>query len=195
MPSIPAYCEHCGYVFDPGAISVQGTGSVKLIGMTTNCPRCGKAARILDGTFDVVGSNLRVANAPETTRKIFEILGLAIRESVSGKADEEIIKQIEKISPELAKAAREFTFKSGSGIIMLLLFLLSFCQNNLKIDVHQEINWNQLVDQANVYVTGHDPYPGLSEPKESGKIKPLSRQQRRHLARQANKQQRKPSQP
>jgi hypothetical protein len=109
----------------------------------------------------------------------------------AGADPETIITEIERNSPELANAARLAVSRGGIlSLIALLFSLLVSCSSNIS----QTLDWNEIVDQAHVYMTGADPYPlqggtrtqgpAIDEPEQQ-----ISRQQRRHQERQSKKQQ------
>lgn len=54
MNSIPAVCSNCGFTF-PSPISLGSSRNSSVTNCSTNCPRCGGSARVLDSFTDSEG--------------------------------------------------------------------------------------------------------------------------------------------
>ena len=157
--------------------------------VAVTCPRCGKSADVLDAQYDFVGNAINVSGASKKTIEIFTALQTWLRAAQGGEQEQEILAEIEKASPELAFKAQDAVRKGGiSLLILLLLTLLHGCTQN----IHETVDWNELVDQAHSYITGSDPYPIVrnhTEAQESDDKSPkMTRQQRRKQERQSRKQ-------
>jgi hypothetical protein len=190
MARLPAHCSHCGLIF---ITPFGGSNSRNMMyrDNAAQCPRCQHIASVVDGTFDFVGNTIRVISAPPRTIAILSVLQEALRAANAGKNQEEIVAGLKQHSPEFAKAA-ETAIKGGRiTLAMLLLYLLASCSTNFQ----QTLDWNKLVDQVRVYMTGATPYPDLGKketsPSSEQQSEP-SRQQRRQRERQIKKQQKPP---
>jgi hypothetical protein len=106
-----------------------------------------------------------------------------------GEPDATVLDKIKDASPELATEIRKATVSSGRPLLPVLLLLLA---GSCSTTTNTSLNWNQLIDQARVYATGGDPYPGLENSAEQPK---MNRQQRRSQERQTKKKQPQPEQP
>jgi hypothetical protein len=189
VAGLPAHCPHCGHTF----ISTDLSGidaRIIINSVAVECPRCGKSADVLDGQYDFVGNAINVSGAPKKTIEILTALQTALRAAQAGEREQEILAKIGKASPELAVEAQDAVRKGGIYLlILLLLALLHGCTQN----IHESVDWNELVDQAHTYITGSDPYPierTHTEAQESDDKSPkMSRQLRRQQERQSRKQQ------
>jgi len=115
------------------------------------------------------------------------LLQSALTAAQSGKPEREILSQISAASPEFAAITATALAKGGRSLfVALLACLLVTCSNT-----QAKLDWNQLVDQARVYLTGGDPFPGLGNTEAS--LQPpsqkaeMSRQQRRQQERRSKK--------
>jgi len=59
--NLKCFCDACGLSFvNSSLIGGDGiTGTVKLRGNAVQCPRCGRMARVLDGTYNFVGESAK----------------------------------------------------------------------------------------------------------------------------------------
>lgn len=196
MAGLPAHCDHCGLTFVSNFISVENARDITFQDIAISCPRCGGTAHGVDGRFDFLGEAIKVKSAPPRTLAILEVLQEALRAAQAGEEADRILARMEQAAPEFAPAAHAAVKKGGLvTLIALLVYLLTNCSAH----VQQSLDWNQLIDQAHVYLTGSDPYPGLGQ-KEARSSEPerkreLSRQQRRQQERQAKKQQQRSERP
>ena len=195
MISLPAKCNHCGHLFVPRAIVGLNVTALSVSGSLVACPRCGQPAHLVEGNFDLTAGELRVNSAPPRTIEILDALHLAYRQVESGADEGEVIATLAKASPEISAAASKASARYGrSGLVCLLLLLLAQCAAN----THATLDWNKLIDQAHVYMTGAEPYSQQAEPSAVSRSKTEqrsgqdderqpSRQQRRQTERQERK--------
>ncbi|WP_050043719.1 hypothetical protein [Bradyrhizobium sp. LTSPM299] len=192
--ALPSRCSNCGFVFISNDFGATESTGAAFINNVTQCQRCGRPARVVDGKFDFVENAIRVVHAPQETIEILRVLQTALDEARQGKPEAEVVSTIEASSPELAVAIKK-KMSAGGALTALLLTLLASCSNSTTL------NWNQLVDQVHVYATGQEPYPRLTPlaaPAEEPEARPKqTRQQRRHQERQEAKKarQQRPQQP
>jgi hypothetical protein len=101
MPVVPASCSRCGLVF--GATNIWGGGgTVRFIGCTTNCPRCGFQADILDGVYKSLGDAVQVLSMPQRSAATLRALADTLKNAkLQNSSAEEIKAAIIKQSPEL----------------------------------------------------------------------------------------------
>jgi hypothetical protein len=182
MTGVPAHCPHCGSIFISSLISFGPGATLTINNVGVSCPFCGQMANAVDGTFDFVGNFVRVKNAPPRSIAILQLLQSALAAAQKGEPDAKVLDRIKTASPELAKEIQKATVAGGKPLIAVLLVLLA---GNCSMSANTSLNWNQLVDQARVYATGGDPYPGLGNSAEKPK---MNRQQRRSQERQTRKQ-------
>lgn len=114
MTGIPASCSKCNIVFEYSGIQIQNSTNINFSGIQTSCPQCGGPAVVVDGTFDETGNGLQIVSAPSATHSVFEALYGIVKKVETGEINQfEATKQIETISPELAKTIELFI---GVGI-------------------------------------------------------------------------------
>lgn len=156
MPGLPTHCAKCGLVFISRQFGASDSINVTFRGIRETCPNCGAIAHGVDGTFDFVGNAIKVhPGAPPRTIEILSTLQEALRDLQAGKADDIVLENIAKASPELARAIKREQLPIRQGFFLLILTLLANCSTNANL------NWNQLIDQVRVYSTGAEPYPRL----------------------------------
>jgi hypothetical protein len=188
MTGLPAHCSHCGLFFISNLFQVENSTDITFKDIGVSCPRCGKMANGIDGTFDFVENAIRVKQAPPKTLEILKALQDAVASAMAGADENTIVEELQRKSPEFAELASLTLQKSGLvSLIFLLVYLLTSCSAN----IDQTLDWNKLVDQAHVYITGSDPYP-LGETRTQGQAtdehpQHMSKQQRRQQERQSKK--------
>lgn len=104
MVAIPAYCPSCGHIFEfHNLISVSGGGSIGRLTLENNtvqCPACGSAARLVDGSFSVVESTLKLISGPDITRAMVAQLERIAKRAAAGEITiDEAATQASKINP------------------------------------------------------------------------------------------------
>ena len=127
MASIPGYCEHCGAVFDgAGLISITGSSNIRIRGNRTNCPRCGRIARLVDGVFAERGLGLEVQSGPPLTHAIVDQLR-EISRKVNAReiSAAEAALQAESIDPIFGRIYKHFLALGlpSLGILIALIGL------------------------------------------------------------------------
>ncbi len=204
MFEFPARCTRCGTIFRSGIAADNASNMSMSNNMAGPCPRCGAMGRVIDGVFDVSQGKISVRAAPPETFAVLKALEAALAAARAGAEAEIIIDDLRKTSPEIAKdAQRDLNKGVLAFLVAMLLYLITSCSNNTT----GKVDWNLLVDQAHVYVTGKEAHPGISKreapsadnrtespTKTASEAKP-SRQQRRYLERQTNKRQSKSAAP
>jgi hypothetical protein len=196
MTGLPAHCSHCGSFFISTSFQFENSTDITFEDIGVRCRRCGKEANGIDGTFDFVENAIRVKQAPPKTIEILKALQGAIAAARAGADQEAIVDELQRQSPEFAGLARQAIRKGGlASLIAILLYLLTSCSAN----VHQTLDWNELVDQAHSYMTGADPYPlqgnHIQDQATDEQTPHISRQQRRQQERQTKKLQKHSEKP
>ncbi len=132
MAAIPGYCTHCGHIFEgQGEIQIEHSFDVTLSDNRMTCPKCGKLARLVDGTFNERGFGLELVAGPPLTRAILDKLQELARKAESQEiSPEEIIEQSETIDPKLAGALRSVPLASVASILIALVALYLSYEGN-----------------------------------------------------------------
>lgn len=148
MPFLPAHCPHCGIIFTPPAIGIGGNAQLTLRNATTNCPKCGGRARLVEGTFAASAERLVPVAGPPITFAILAALERAVEEAKRQQSDaKKLVKEIEKISPELAVILRPLIkYKTSTFILALVILLIHSLRINLDVDL------NKLIQQSIIAV-------------------------------------------
>lgn len=154
MPGPPAHCSHCGEVFLSRQFNFEMSIDATLDGCSETCPRCGKMADVLDGTYDFVGNAITIRKASPRTVEILTALQEAARAAQAGKSKDEVLAPLKKQSPELAKAGETVVAKRGMAILAAALIV---CLQSCKVDVHATIDLNRFIDQMYAIARGNDP--------------------------------------
>lgn len=107
MPSVPAFCDTCGTVFNSG-IFVENSTNISFAGNRSGpCPKCGGMGHVPDGVFNFIGSTIEILSAPERT--ISELLRLTqiLREAKENSdTKEQVASRIAKELPGLSVLAK-----------------------------------------------------------------------------------------
>lgn len=121
MALVPAYCERCKIAFTPNAIFIENSFDIKIGGGTTNCPRCGGDAKLVEGRFNERGNGLEIISAPAITHTVLAAIQGVLERTRSGElSDEEALEEAIAAAPFLARILRKH-FDRGVAIIALLV--------------------------------------------------------------------------
>ena len=146
MTGVPAHCESCGFVFISNEISVINSFNATFYNVIVTCPKCGKNACVIEGTFDFVDDAIYVKKAPAQTIEILKILQETLIKARNSNSNEEILSEIVNVSPKFGDFLRLYLNKYGiNAFIILILCLLQTCSN------HTTMDWNELIDQIHQY--------------------------------------------
>ncbi|SRR5258706_950552 len=102
MAGIPAYCPHCGTIFQSRAFAIMGgVSGTMLRGNTETCVHCGKMASIVDGTFDVSADDVvSLVSGPAITKEVLRSFSELVQRAAKNEiTDEELKEEIEKLRP------------------------------------------------------------------------------------------------
>ena len=197
MAGIPAQCTICGLIFvNPQLIDVGENAGITVSGIGTFCPKCGGYAFMAEGLFENAAGIMRVSNAPPRTIAIVKALQTALKASIAGAGDDEVLADLASISPEIENAIRHVRTGRDVALSVVLFAMLTTCVSNTKVSVNLDVN--QLVDQfySSVSSSGQleTPYKIMRHQEPAQKILP-NRQQRRQQAHEAKKKSPKPAPP
>lgn len=75
MPSIPGYCARCDLVFaGTGGIHLENSRNITIRNSSMTCPKCGRPAKLAEGTFNATHDTLELVSGPPLTVEILEKL-------------------------------------------------------------------------------------------------------------------------
>lgn len=103
MPSVPAFCDTCGTVFNSG-IFVENSTNISFSGnLAGPCPSCGGMGHVPDGVFNFIGNTIEILSAPERTIADLTRLAQILREAkAKAETREQVVSRIEKELPSLS---------------------------------------------------------------------------------------------
>ncbi len=114
MPLMPAHCFNCGLTFTPETgVHMENVEGITLdLGYT--CPRCGREARIVEGTFDADRETVTMRSGPAWSRDVLDQVAAAaaraqtlLDDGVKPKVVERrFVEDAEAASPEAAQVVR-----------------------------------------------------------------------------------------
>ena len=132
MSSFIAFCSNpsCGAVFEvPNLIGGDGTATIEMVGTTVGpCPACGSTGRIPDGVYEYANHAVNLLKGPElTVRALKQVKEILERARSKPSSKEEVLKEVESVSPEAAKALGSAPDSSNYlqwiGIVIALIAL------------------------------------------------------------------------
>jgi hypothetical protein len=83
MPAPPVVCRSCGYKGQghPRGIVIENSTDITLGGGTVPCPRCGRPADIVPGTYDFVGDVIRLVRSADLSAEQVAALAAVLTEA------------------------------------------------------------------------------------------------------------------
>lgn len=158
-------------------ISADLGSTVSIESCGTSCPKCRGPARILDGKF--VGSSngaLRFSDGPPETRAAIIELRRVVALAKSGADEDDVVSELQAISPELGRLAKIIVKIGGRNVLVLMLVtFLASCE--AKIDAKVDIN--VLVGQFMAFISGQKvPYPESVGTKGSDEVQQTTPEQK-----------------
>lgn len=149
MAHVPGFCRHCGHVFDGrGEISIENSTDITVVGGRTDCPRCGREANLVDGTFSERGAGLELVTGPPLTRAILAQLQEVARQVEAKEiTPEEAVTQVETLDPALGRLLRKIPYGTAITILLALITLYVTYEGNRSSDSFQRELLNLLRQQ------------------------------------------------
>lgn len=132
MVNLPAVCKKCGFSFGSGIV-IENCSNSTFTGNTSQCPKCGGVAEILDCTTDSSGnlhfakSAFNVLSSPAVAYDTLDKLKVIIVEQQKTEKKEagDFIKAIELEVPELSDLTNLIVPANPSDFYSMLGFLLT----------------------------------------------------------------------
>lgn len=127
MPSIPAFCDTCGAIFNSGFFAENST-NVTFSGCQAGpCPKCGGIGHIPDGVFNFIGDTIEILSAPKRTLKELAQLTKILQNAKAEESAEAIAERIRQEVPGLSKLA-DLLPKNRSELYGFLALILTVIQ-------------------------------------------------------------------
>ncbi|MEM5541059.1 SEC-C metal-binding domain-containing protein [Olleya sp. AS48] len=111
MSGIIAFCENnnCGAVFEVSNL-VGGKGSMTMKFTNTRlgpCPNCGSGGLVPDGVYEYFNEVVSFVRGPKSSvEKLLELKELILNFKNNPKSKNDVVKEVEKISPEYASTIK-----------------------------------------------------------------------------------------
>jgi hypothetical protein len=135
MPVIPNYCTNCKTHYSSG-IFLDNVRNVTLKNNTSQCPKCGKSNKSLEGNFDIIRDTIKILNSSEfTLEQLFKFKDLFEKISSKTLSKNEITETLKLETPELNSLAdilpqtRNELYAFITIIISILIFLINNSNN------------------------------------------------------------------
>lgn len=144
MPYIPAFCDHCGLIFNSGFSFGGNVQNITMSGNKTQCPNCGEMAIIPDGLYNVVNNTIELLKGPEISAQRLKLLKLIITDLRNKElTNQELNNKLTEEIPELS-SLKDFLPKTRNELYAFLGLLLAI--------VTILININSNDDKANITI-------------------------------------------
>jgi hypothetical protein len=121
-------------------------------------------ASVLDGTFDFKGADIHARYAPPATHALLaKLKRIAEQAKENSPTNEELLKDIAAVSPELAKALEPISKKVLPSFLLAMLF---WFVTHFSVNMEVKLDLSQLVSQA-----FHATHLSLGEDKNNEEVK------------------------
>jgi uncharacterized protein YecA (UPF0149 family) len=151
MPSVPAFCDTCGTVFNSGFF-VENSTNMSFTGNRSGpCPSCGGMGHIPDGVFNFIENTIEILSAPERTMAELTQLARILREAkAKSETREQVASRIEKETPSLSKLAKLLPENRSElyGFLALVLAAVQLLTQTPAAPSSTTINITQVIQQV-----------------------------------------------
>jgi hypothetical protein len=151
MPSIPAFCDNCGTVFNSGLFCENAINVTLSQNRSGPCPNCGGWGHVPSGLFNFIGGTIQILSAPERTIAEFTFLTQIIRNAKAKKqSSEEVAAQIRKDLPGLTELANLLPKNRGElyGFLAVVLAVITLLTQSCQSTPNISIGVSQVVEQT-----------------------------------------------
>ncbi len=123
MVGLPAHCTRCGYTFEGRGIAIEGdVQHLVLENNIESCPKCGGAARIVEGEFNVRNGVFEVLRSTRLDRELLQRFAGIARQANDGTIPmEEAAARIAEDAPELGRFLERVPITARKAFIWVLL--------------------------------------------------------------------------
>lgn len=156
MAGLPSKCTQCGHVFASSGIVIVGATQVTTKNNTVSCPKCGGRAKGVEGQFSLKNDSFTPISASRSDLEILRQLYSKAKQAGESQEDrEELVREVEAISPALAKAISPYALSYPTTIFVAFLFLLlSRCDFSFNTNVTLDLN--EAIDQVIQMIESED---------------------------------------
>lgn len=167
MPSVPAFCDTCGTVFNSGFF-VENSMNISFSGNRSGpCPRCGGMGHVPDGVFNFIGNTIEILSAPERTVAELTHLSRILDEAkTKSETREQVASRIEKELPSLSKLAQLLPENRSElyGFLAVVLAAVQLFTQTPAAPSSTTINVTQVIQQVTA-----EPQPQKVAPRTAKK--------------------------
>lgn len=151
MPSVPAFCDTCGTVFNSG-IFVENSTNISFAGNRSGpCPNCGGMGHIPDGVFNFIGNTIEILSAPERTiAELTQLARILAEAKAKSETREQVASRIEKEVPSLSKLAKLLPENRSElyGFLAVVLAAVQLFTQTPATSSSTTINVTQVIQQV-----------------------------------------------
>ncbi len=151
MPSVPAFCDTCGTVFNSG-IFVENSTNISFAGNRSGpCPNCGGMGHVPDGVFNFIGNTIEILSAPERTISELTSLAKILREAkAKAETREQVVSRIEKELPSLSGLGKLLPKNKSElyGFLAVVLAAVQLFSQTPPAQNSTTINVTQVIQQV-----------------------------------------------
>jgi hypothetical protein len=131
MNAPPAICRFCGWKGPAPGFHIENSTDVTFEGSPTTCPRCGRQASIVSGTYDFVGGVVRmVRDANLTLADVNALRRAAAQARETGQAPEEFVAANPAAAPIVNLIVQQRPGRDWLIVfLMVVTVVISYLQN------------------------------------------------------------------
>lgn len=174
MPSVPAFCDTCGTVFNSG-IFIEDSTNISFTGNRSGpCPSCGGMGHIPDGVFNFIGNTIEILSAPERTIAELTRLAQILREAkAKAETREQVVSRIEKELPSLSGLVKLLPKNKSElyGFLAVVLAAVQLFSQTPPTQNSTTINVTQVIQQVIAEPSSFKAAPVINPKKKIGRNK------------------------
>jgi len=153
MPSMLAFCDNCRTIFNSGFYFENST-NITLTNNQTQCPKCGRMAKIPDGTYNFIGDSIELISGPDITIRRLELFKSIIEQVIKKQQNaDDFTNAIKQDAPELNKLSN-FLPKTRNELyafLTLLIAIITLAITKCESGDNQIITVDQVINNYNNY--------------------------------------------
>lgn len=140
----PALCEACGHLFRSPHATVIGQ-NISFMLCTITCERCGKRARVLDGTYNFVDGLVQIVSAPGWSIAALQRMQSILERHQGGEVSlDEALDDIGLFAPDAKTVLIEWLKNNGIDLIGIIIAVISIVLAELGAAEDHELRMREL---------------------------------------------------
>ena len=152
MPSIPAFCNNCGLIFNSGFSFEGNIQNIQMTGNTSQCPNCGNVATVPDGLYNITNNTIELLKGPDISVQRLKALKRFVTDLQNKElTEEELTKTISKDAPELSSIvdALPKTRNELYAFLAVIISVITMLIGTLSKDEKPNITVNNVFNNYN----------------------------------------------